>query len=358
MRCPATISPSTRASGCASEDSAAGRQTFRSARKQYLTLILIFPRVSPRTSPDASPNGSPANPTLPNDPVASFQASDPKVFYDDVQRVWTLLYFCNGGTPKGGASICIAFSDDQRQWSKASAPLYNNGGHPGGLDSCHAHKVWLTGDGKTDRLYLYYTGVTGDGCGTRGILLLTSTPMGDDATAGRVESASPAAPPTALSPTSTPPPAARAARAALAPHPRIILTDARLAAIKGFIAGNAQASAYYAALVKQGDYVLTTSPFPRPPENATDILMAARTVLTRVTVTALLFRLTGDERYAARVAAELLSIVSWQDWDIVKHALDAGELSLAAAVGLDWVYAYLQACSADAAHPTPPTYSP
>ena len=118
----------------------------------------------------------PANPTLPNDPVASFQASDPKVYFDDVQGVWVLLYFCNGGTPSGGACICAAFSDDQRTWAKASTPLYLNGGHPRGLDRAHAHKVWLTGDGKTDRLYLYYTGVDGGGS-TRGILLLTSTPM-------------------------------------------------------------------------------------------------------------------------------------------------------------------------------------
>ena len=136
-------------------------------------------------------------------------------------------------------------------------------------------------------------------------------------------------------------PAAPASPLALAPHPRLIVDAKRLAAIKGFIATSAQAAAYYAALVKQGDYVLSTKPFPRPPENASDILMAARTELTRVTVTALLYRLTGDERYAARVVAELLSFTSWLDWDLEKHALDAGELSLAAAIGLDWTHDFL-----------------
>jgi hypothetical protein len=127
----------------------------------------------------------------------------------------------------------------------------------------------------------------------------------------------------------------------LAPHPRIILTPARLAAVKGFVATNAQAKSYFAALEQQGDYVLSKAPLPRPPENASDILMAARTVLTRVTVTSLLYRLTDNATYAARAAEELLSIAAWSDWDIVKHALDAGELSLAAAVGLDWLYDYL-----------------
>ena len=129
--------------------------------------------------------------------------------------------------------------------------------------------------------------------------------------------------------------------AAPLPHPRLILTDARLADVASFIANNSQAAAYFARLQQQGDYVLTTAPLPRPPENSTDILMAARAVLTRVYVTALLYRLTGNESLGARGAAELLSFTAWSDWGIVKHALDAGELSHAAAIGIDWLYPLL-----------------
>jgi hypothetical protein len=136
---------------------------------------------------------------------------------------------------------------------------------------------------------------------------------------------------------------ASATAAAVPPHPRLIMNATRLAEVTAFVASNAQARRYFAALEAQGAYVLGTTPLPRPPENASDILMAARTVLTRVTVTSLLYRLTGNTTYAARAGAELLSIAAWQDWDIVKHALDAGELSLAAAVGLDWCYDALSA---------------
>ncbi len=141
---------------------------------------------------------SPANPTLPNDPVATFQvrvravpaglvtcilcvvvllsssttvfvvdllecvsshhastpaaqASDPKVFWDAEQHAWVLFYFCNGAGTRGGAAICVAFSDDQAVWLKASEPLYFRGGHPRGYDSSHAHKVWLTSDGAVER---------------------------------------------------------------------------------------------------------------------------------------------------------------------------------------------------------------
>ena len=115
----------------------------------------------------------PANPLLPTDANATFQASDPKVWYDAEQGVWILIYFCNGAGTGGGANICIAFSDDQRTWLKASTPLYRHGGHPKGYDAMHAHKVWLTSDG-AGTLYLYYTGVFAGG---RGILLLTSNPL-------------------------------------------------------------------------------------------------------------------------------------------------------------------------------------
>ena len=115
------------------------------------------------------------NPTLPNNALGTSMASDPKIYFDAQQGVWVMIYFCYGGTKTGGACICAAFSDDQVSWAPASTPLYVNGGHPNGLDKCHAHKAWLTGDGKTDRLYLYYTA---DSCHQgRGIALLTSTPL-------------------------------------------------------------------------------------------------------------------------------------------------------------------------------------
>ena len=114
---------------------------------------------------------------LPNDVNATFQASDPKVFWDAQQRVWVLFYFCNGAFAKpfaGGANICVAFSEDQKSWAKSSSPIYAHGGHPKGYDADHAHKVWLTAHPRTGVLYLYYTGVFRGG---RGILLLTSEPI-------------------------------------------------------------------------------------------------------------------------------------------------------------------------------------
>ena len=129
--------------------------------------------------------------------------------------------------------------------------------------------------------------------------------------------------------------------AALAPHPRLILTEARLADVKAAIASEPQAAAYFAALRAQGEFTLPRPPIPPPPANASSILMQARAVLTRTYVTALLFRLTGNETWAARCIEELLGFTSWPSWNIESHALDAGELAHAAAIAIDWTYPVL-----------------
>lgn len=134
-----------------------------------------------------------------------------------------------------------------------------------------------------------------------------------------------------------------AAAANLPPHPRLILTDERLADVKAFIANNSQAAAYFQGLVAQGDAVLASQPLPRPPENSSDILMAARAVEQRVLITSMLYRITGNDTYAQRTMEELLSCTAWEDWDIVKHALDTGELCAATGLAVDWTYDYLSA---------------
>ena len=52
------------------------------------------------------------------------------------------------------------------------------------------------------------------------------------------------------------------------------------------------------------------------------------------------YRMTGDERYAERAKAELLKLSSFSDWN-PSHFLDVAEMGLAAAIGYDWLYDYL-----------------
>ena len=58
-------------------------------------------------------------------------------------------------------------------------------------------------------------------------------------------------------------------------------------------------------------------------------------------ITALLYRLTRNDTYAARAVAEAVNATQWASWNIANHALDTGELCRAVAIALDWTYEYL-----------------
>ncbi len=98
--------------------------------------------------------------------------SDGKVFRDGDH--WVMFYF---GVGKGGAHIMAAFSHDLQHWTSHPEPLYQAGGHPGGLDRQYAHKISLVHNPANNTSYLYYCAVGKAGTpGDRGrcIGLLTS----------------------------------------------------------------------------------------------------------------------------------------------------------------------------------------
>mmetsp|Transcript_95052 Transcript_95052/g.167872 ORF Transcript_95052/g.167872 Transcript_95052/m.167872 type:complete len:395 (-) Transcript_95052:35-1219(-) len=120
---------------------------------------------------------NPASPLISSGPPGSSDtnmASDPKVFWDELQKVWVMFYFGSGDATDGHADIMVAFSRDLIHWEKDEEPLYRAGGHPSGIDAQHAHKISIVYD-ENGTGYMYYTAVGPKG---RGIALLTSKPKG------------------------------------------------------------------------------------------------------------------------------------------------------------------------------------
>ena len=66
----------------------------------------------------------------------------------------------------------------------------------------------------------------------------------------------------------------------------------------------------------------------------------SRTVLYRVATLAMAYRLYGDKAHLDRAVAEMRAVCAFEDWN-PSHFLDVGEMSLAVAVGYDWLYADL-----------------
>jgi hypothetical protein len=127
----------------------------------------------------------------------------------------------------------------------------------------------------------------------------------------------------------------------LAPHPRLILTEKRLAAIQQGAKTDEKLAWKIQVLTKDADALLATTPSVRVLIGPR-LLAVSRETVRRVYTLGLLYRLTGERRYAERAKLELLTVAAFSDWN-PSHFLDVAEMSHAVAVGYDWLYAYLTA---------------
>ena len=124
----------------------------------------------------------------------------------------------------------------------------------------------------------------------------------------------------------------------LPPHPRLRVNDRKLAALNRTIQADVTAKAYFEGLVSFGETLLTA-----PHVDCTAAHMSnsqSRTTLTIQYNLGLLWRLTGDERFAARATQELLHVTTnCTTWD--PYGLVLAEMTHAVGLGYDWLYHYL-----------------
>lgn len=67
------------------------------------------------------------------------------------------------------------------------------------------------------------------------------------------------------------------------------------------------------------------------------LLAVSRNVLYRVNTLAAAYHLTGERAFAARAAEEMCAAAAFSDWN-PPHFLDVAEMTLALAIGYDWLY--------------------
>jgi len=86
----------------------------------------------------------------------------------------------------------------------------------------------------------------------------------------------------------------------------------------------------------EADQMLPFKPSAREMEGRR-LLGISRRTLHRVSVLAMAFRLTGNRAYLDRCSQEMLAIAAFTDWN-PSHFLDVAEMTLAMAVGYDWLF--------------------
>ncbi len=83
---------------------------------------------------------------------------------------------------------------------------------------------------------------------------------------------------------------------------------------------------------------LLTYPAVERTYNGDQMLHVSRNVLFRINTLALAYRLSGDRKYADKAVAEMRNAASFPDWNHQNHYLDTAEMTLAVALGYDWLY--------------------
>lgn len=89
-------------------------------------------------------------------------------------------------------------------------------------------------------------------------------------------------------------------------------------------------------LQSAGDSLLEEEPV-RYKKEGVRLLSESRKVLKRLSILGLLYRLHGDSRYLKRAIRELEAVLAFPDWN-PSHFLDTGEMTLAVAIGADWLW--------------------
>ncbi|UDQ96624.1 heparinase II/III family protein [Lentisphaerota bacterium WC36G] len=123
-------------------------------------------------------------------------------------------------------------------------------------------------------------------------------------------------------------------------HPRLIMTDEMFAERKKLLKTDENMQFYYATIKKQADKILEKPLLKHHLRDGIRMLGVSRDMMDRVYKLGIVWKMTGDDKYAECARKNLLSVVAFKDWN-PRHFLDTAEMSNAVGVGYDWFYHYL-----------------
>jgi len=120
-------------------------------------------------------------------------------------------------------------------------------------------------------------------------------------------------------------------------HPRVMARAADFERIGKRVAAGGPSAKWFDAVKREADKLFDAAPSKYEIPDGKRLLATSRRVLDRVTTLALVYRLTGERRYADRAWAELAAAAAFKNWN-PPHFLDTAEMTQAFALGYDWLY--------------------
>jgi hypothetical protein len=122
-------------------------------------------------------------------------------------------------------------------------------------------------------------------------------------------------------------------------HPRLIAHKAGFEQVKDEVRTNETARGWYAKMEQRANTILKEPPSKYEIPDGLRLLATSRRVMNRIYDLAMMYRMTGDKKYADRAWAELKAAGEFKDWN-TRHFLDTAEMTHAFAIGYDWLFEY------------------
>jgi len=119
-------------------------------------------------------------------------------------------------------------------------------------------------------------------------------------------------------------------------HPRILLLKGEEVQIQQAIASSGTWKKMHEAILKESDNIIALPPIERI-QIGRRLLDKSREALRRIFHLSYAWRLTGEQKYFDRCEKEMLAISRFSDWN-PSHFLDVAEMTMAVAIGYDWLF--------------------
>ena len=133
----------------------------------------------------------------------------------------------------------------------------------------------------------------------------------------------------------------RTQAAAARPHPRLFADAAGFQSLRDGIATNDLLRLGAEHIYRQSETLLSSSPLVYQLDvSGKRLLDVSRKALFRINTLAMCYRLYGNRRHLDKALEELRAVCAFDTWH-PSHFLDVAEMSLAVAIGYDWLYEYM-----------------
>ncbi len=119
-------------------------------------------------------------------------------------------------------------------------------------------------------------------------------------------------------------------------HPRLLVREQDWGSLREKLETDPPSAMIYRTLRQRADAILAEPPVERDLTGRM-LLMISRQALERISVLAIVDRVSAESRYGTRAIAEMVAVCRFIDWN-PSHFLDTAELCLAVAIGFDWLY--------------------